>query len=235
MLRRTMLFRRPARAIDAAWSHLVHPVRAGFLAAIAVSLCSPAAYADPIRAVSGFISLDTIDYGALVVTVTTGNKTVDFISDSETPGTLSFSEPAAPPVLQNGAPVQLSTRVDFNGGYGRWTGSEGEVLFAGNFRFQSDPAELRLCDNEGLFCATTSEQFSFAGTLTGTDLSGRRLFSSILRGTGRSDGFADRDFGVSTLNFHFDAAPVPEPATVTFVAIGLGGTLWRIRRRRSKA
>jgi hypothetical protein len=96
---------------------------------------------------------------------------------------------------------------------------------------------LSNCDGSGweVTCSAFGD-FMFRGLLAEYNAAGRELVRWNLVGRGRAEGLFDGTFDAKLvgLNYYFDPAPVPEPATLVLFTIGagaIGRRAWMAHRR----
>jgi hypothetical protein len=149
--------------------------------------------------------------------------------------------PPIPAHLSTGASIDLSAysvigRNDGNfPSRGSWNGSS--VLVKGPMWFTT-PTVILGCGGASPMLCRADAPFAFRGHFTVTDVAtGALLFTGPFAGMGHAHGTVWNDGSNASnqlvLSYTFNAAPVPEPASILLVTSGLSGLLasgWTRRR-----
>jgi hypothetical protein len=201
--------------------------------AIAIQVSAAAAAADPIRVIAGSLSFDTGGPPAFSLLTSSGQLFVAEGFRRDWPATCFFQ--CAPGVE---IPISLGV-TEVTDGSAVFL-ADGVELFP-VIDFVISAPSVTLGSDTGTPNDVFEEfrrPFTFAGQLTGyasPDRTGTPIFDLSLTGSGTATLSMVLDNGrysFSSLDYDFEAAPVPEPGTLLLVGAG-AALIWRRRERTS--
>jgi hypothetical protein len=205
-------------------------LRLAVLCAIAVQISATGAAADPIRVTSGSLSFDTGGPPAFSLVTSSGELFEAEGFRLDWPATCFYQ--CSPGVV---IPISIVATESNDGSM--FFQANGVDLFPVMQFVISGPSVTLGSDTgtpDGPF-EVFQRPFTFVGQLTGytsPDRTGTPIFDVSLTGSGTADlrtVFEDGSYSFSSLDYNFEASPVPEPATLLLVGTGVV-LIWRRRR-----
>jgi hypothetical protein len=198
--------------------------------AIAVQVCATGAAADPIRVTAGSLSFDTGDPPSFSLLTSSGQLFEAEGFRVNWPATCFYQCPPGVAIPISVAPTQSDDGSMF-------FRADGVDLFP-VMHFVVSATSVTLGSDTGTPNGPSVDfrrPFTFAGQLTGyasPDRSGTPIFDLTLTGSGTarlSMALEEGRYSFSSLDYNFEADPVPEPATLLLVSAG-AALMWRRRQ-----
>jgi hypothetical protein len=197
--------------------------------AVAVQVTSTGAAADPVRVTGGSLSFDTGNAPMFSLSTSTGQL---FVADGfrrEWPATCFYQ--CAP-----GVAIPMSLGVSEHGDPLFFQADGVDLFPAMDLVISAPSVTLPEPGTPNANLETFLRPFTLTGRLAGyasADRTGTPVFDLTLIGSGTATlrmGLENGRYDFSSLDYDFDAAPVPEPATLLLVGTG-AALLWRRRRQ----